>query len=87
MPNSSSDVRRAISAATRSGTTSISAPKQPASSSRRTWRKTSIAPSAVLPTARNPPVHVALEGISPTWLTTGMPSSASARIVPSEAAQ
>ncbi len=66
-----SEVRRLISAAISAGTTSISAPKAPASSSALVARYTAIALSAVLPTALKPPVQVLRDGISPTWLMTG----------------
>ncbi len=80
-------MRALIAAATSPGTTSISAAKAPASSKAFVWRQISSALAAVLPTARKPPVQVALDGISPTWPQTGMPSSRMRRTVERLAAQ
>ena len=74
-------MRLQIASATSTGTTSISAPNAPVASSCRTAFMTSIAVSAVLPTAFQPPVQVRRDGISPTWPMTGMLSSARRLIV------
>ena len=76
-----------MAAATAAGTTSISAAKAPAASSARTCDQTSRALSAVLPTARKPPVQVLREGMRPEWPQTGMPSAARRRTISVEAAQ
>ena len=80
-------VRREISAATSTGTTSISAENAPACSGASVCRQTSSAELAELPTALNPPVQVRLDGISPTCPQTGTPSSRNRLIVPRLAAQ
>jgi hypothetical protein len=79
MDTMKSGVRRDISEAISGGTTSISAPKAPASSYFFTAFQISIALSAVLPTALKPPVQVHFDGMSPTCPMTGIDSSARRR--------
>ena len=61
--------------------------KAPAPSSVLTWLYTSMAVSAVLPTALKPPVHVRFDGIRPVCPQTGMPSAVSLATISVEAAQ
>ena len=82
-----SGLRRAMAAATGSGTSSISAPNAPAASRARACRHTRRALSAVLPTALNPLVQVAWVGMKPMWPITGSPSAARRATVSRPAAQ